>query len=231
MAGAADALPARHGGVIFANELLDALPVHVVTRTAEGLREVAVAERDGALHETLVPVSSGAVLEHLRWSGATVAEGARVEVGIAAVAWIREAAAALGEGFLILFDYARSAPAETVPGGTLVSYRGHVARGGHWFDDPGARDLTTHVDLQALRQAAEDAGLTTLGMVDQTYFLLALGLADRVETGHDRRAIGQRLAARTLMMPGGLGSTMKAMVFAKNVGAPRLRGIASGRLT
>jgi SAM-dependent MidA family methyltransferase len=67
--------------------------------------------------------------------------------------------------------------------------------------------------------------------VDQTYFLLSLGLADRVETGHDRRAIRQRLAARTLVMPGGLGSTMKAMVFAKGVGAPALRGTASGRLT
>jgi hypothetical protein len=33
------------------------------------------------------------------------------------------------------------------------------------------------------------------------------------------------------MMPGGLGSTMKVMVFAKGVGAPALRGTAPGRLT
>jgi SAM-dependent MidA family methyltransferase len=87
------------------------------------------------------------------------------------------------------------------------------------------------VDLTAVRNAAEGAGLDTLGIIDQTYFLLSLGLADRLETGDDRRAIQQRLAARTLVMPGGLGSTMKTMVFAKGVGVPPLRGIATGRLT
>lgn len=235
VAPAGEAIPAGVRGVILANELLDALPVHVVTRTDDGLREIAVGERHGALHETIVPVSSQAVLDHLRESGATVAAGARVEVGLAAAAWMREAAAALDQGFLLLFDYGRDygrdggrAPS---PEGTLASYRGHTSTSGRWLEDPGAQDLTADVDLGSLRRAAHAGGLVTLGILDQTYFLLSLGLADRVETGHDRRAIGQRLAARTLMMPGGLGSTMKAMVFAKHVGTPPLGGTASGRLT
>jgi SAM-dependent MidA family methyltransferase len=102
---------------------------------------------------------------------------------------------------------------------------------GDWLTDPGERDLTAHVDLTAVRRTAEACGLVTLGILDQTYFLLSLGLAERLETGHDQPAMRQRLAARTIMMPGGLGSTMKAMVFAKNVGRPPLRSTASGRLT
>ena len=111
----------------------------------------------------------------------------------------------------------------------------HIARTGArtppGSTTPGDRDLTANVDLAAIRRAAEAAGLLTLGIVDQTYFLLSIGLAARLETGHDRGAVARRVAARTLMMPGGLGRTMKVMVFAKAVGAPRLRGTAPGRLT
>jgi SAM-dependent MidA family methyltransferase len=112
-----------------------------------------------------------------------------------------------------------------------MTYRAHRASGDEWLADPGERDITAHVNLTAIRQAAEAQGLTTLGIVDQTYFLMALGLADRLSTGHDSRAIRQRLAARTLMMPGGLGNTMKAMIFSKAMGTPALRGLRAGRLT
>lgn len=227
-------LPARVTGVIYANELLDAFPVHVVTQTAEGLREIAVSERDGALVESLVPVSNPAIVEYLRDANATVGFGARVEVALAASKWVTEAAAALCRGFLLLFDYGREARelySAAHPAGTLTAYRGHRASAGDWLAAPGKSDLTAHVDLTTVRRTAERCGLVTLGMLDQTYFLLSLGLAERVETGHDRRALRQTLAARTLMMPGGLGSTMKTMVFAKDVGAPPLRGTASGRLT
>jgi SAM-dependent MidA family methyltransferase len=68
-------------------------------------------------------------------------------------------------------------------------------------------------------------------MVDQTYFLRALGLTARLEAGDGRDAVKARLAARTLIMPGGLGSTMKVMLFARGVDTPTVRGLAGGRLT
>jgi SAM-dependent MidA family methyltransferase len=226
-------LPTAVTGVIYANELLDAFPVHVVTRTSEGLRELAVTERDGILVESLVPLSSEPLVEHLRSADIALDVGARVEVALAASAWVAEAAEALCRGFLLLFDYGHEAHQlrSAYPGGTLTTYRGHRSAAGDWLTDPGERDLTAHVDLTAVRRTAEARGLVTLGILDQTYFLLSLGLAERLETGHDQPAMRQRLAARTIMMPGGLGSTMKAMVFAKNVGRPPLRSTASGRLT
>jgi SAM-dependent MidA family methyltransferase len=226
-------LPTDVTGVIYANELLDAFPVHVVTRTSEGLREIAVSERDGILVESLMPLSSDQLVEHLRSADVVLDVGARVEVALAASAWVAEAAEALCRGFLLLFDYGREAHQlhSAYPGGTLTTYRGHRSAAEDWLTDPGERDLTAHVDLTGVRRTAEACGLETLGILDQTYFLLSLGLAERLETGHDQPAMRQRLAARTIMMPGGLGSTMKAMVFAKNVGRPPLRSTASGRLT
>ena len=73
---------------------------------------------------------------------------------------------------------------------------------------------------------AEEAGLQTLGVLDQTYFLLSLASeTDEIEAAsHDIDAIKERLALKTLLMPGGLGSTHKVLIFGKNVGHPTLRG-------
>ena len=222
-------LPQSITGAIVANELLDALPVHVVTMTPKGLREIAVAERDGVLAEVEIPLSNPALQ-----TPRDLEVGDRVEVALDAIEWIGDAAATLDRGFVLLFDYGFEASAfhsRAHPGGTLMAYRAHRAEPRDWLAHPGEMDLTAHVDLEAVCGAGTAAGLETLGVVDQTYFLLGLGLVDRLETGDDRQAIKQRLSARTLMMPGGLGSTMKAMVFAKGVGRPALRGISSGRLT
>jgi SAM-dependent MidA family methyltransferase len=100
-----------------------------------------------------------------------------------------------------------------------------------WLGSPGGSDLTSHVNLTAIRAAAEDAGLVTLGMTDQTYFVTALGLAERLDEAQTVTSIRRRLAARTLVMPGGLGSTMKAMAFGKHVGGEPLPGFRAGRLT
>lgn len=224
-----DRLPGSITGAIVANELLDALPVHVVTMTAAGLREIAVAEHDGTLVEVAIPLSNPALEARV-----TLEVGDRLEVAVEAVDWIGDAAAALDRGFVLLFDYGFEASPSHVrahPHGTLMAYRSHRAEPRDWLAHPGEMDLTAHVDLGAVRGAAHRAGLDDLGIVDQTYFLLGLGVTNRVETGDDRHAVKGRLSARTLIMPGGLGSTIKAMAFAKDVGRPTLRGMSAGRLT
>ena len=227
-------LPPAITGVIFANELLDAFPVHVVTRTTAGLREIVVSEEGGRLVESCREIANRSLEEYLRAAPGEIPLGARIEVGLAAAQWIQDAADGLQRGFLLLFDYGHEPGtlySAAHPAGTLASHRGHRGEDAAWLTTPGDRDLTANVDLAAIRRAAGVAGLVTLAIVDQTYFLLSIGLAARLETGHDRGAVARRLAARTLMMPGGLGSTMKVMVFAKAVGAPRLRGTTPGRLT
>lgn len=230
LVSSSDALPSETCGAIVANELLDALPVHVIVMTVEGPREIMIAERAGALIESEAPVADPGLLADLP----PMEPGQRLEVGIAATECIHDMASSLTRGFLLLFDYGYE-PSERYfrahPHGTLMSYRSHRASSDSRLHEPGQRDLTAHVNLAAVRRAAEESGLHTVGLVDQTYFLLALGLADRLDAGHDPRAIRQRLAGRTLIMPGGLGDTMKAMVFAKGVGVPALRGLRAGRLT
>jgi SAM-dependent MidA family methyltransferase len=87
-----------------------------------------------------------------------------------------------------------------------------------WLTDPGDRDLTSHVDITSIRRAAELAGLTTVRVTDQTRFVL-----DAVERGGLAEALSaqdqlkSRLALKTLLMPGGLGSTHKVLVFSRGI--------------
>jgi SAM-dependent MidA family methyltransferase len=229
-----DDLPSHIDGVLFANELLDAMPAHVVVQRGAVLREIRVAERDGVLHECEGPLSDPRIARQLERAGASLQDGWRAEVSLAARDWVRRAAAAIDRGFLLLFDYGHRAPdlySAAHAHGTLLSYRRHVAGGRGWLDDPGLADLTTHVDLTSVEAAAAEAGMTPVGAVDQTYFLTALGLVDHLGSGGDRRSVERRMAAKALVLPGGLGSTMKVLCYAKGVGRPALRGLSSGRLT
>lgn len=242
LARSAAELPASVRGVIFANELLDALPVHSIVMTDAGLREVYVDNRNGRLVETAGPVSP-AVAAHVERFGVRLEPGWRSEVSPAAVDWVTAAARRLERGFLLLVDYGHAAHelySPTHAQGTLACYRRHrveAAGDGRaaapWLEEPGSRDITAHVDLTAVRTAAEAAGLRTLGELDQTYFLLGLaGDGAAAADGGGLDPIRRRLAYKTLLVPGGLGSTLKVMIFGRDVGAPSLRGCSfSRRLT
>jgi len=231
-------LPPSVHGVIYANELLDALPVHSVAMTEEGLREHYVDLAGDRLVERLGQPSTDALQRHLADLGARLEPGWRAEINLAAPAWVARACRALHRGFLLIIDYGHQAQelySATHAGGTLRTFHRHVLDAGSplraetpsWLCDPGERDITTHVDLTSIQRAAESCGCRTLGVLDQTYFLMALGLAERVdEVGASVAAVKRRLALKTLMLPGGLGSTHKVMVFEKHVGAVPLRGLS-----
>ncbi len=228
-----------------ANELLDAFPVHRVRQGRGGLEELYVDETDGVLVERLGPLSTPALAEYFQRLGIALQPGWYAEVNLAALAWTRDVAARLARGFLLLIDYGHEATtlySAAHATGTLAAYRRHIrvdrddgARGAEvWLEAPGTCDLTADVDFTAVRQAGEAAGLTTLGLVDQTYFLLGLGALDLAASSPSDSvsALRRRLGLKTLLLPGGLGSTHKVLIQAKAVGTPPLRGLAgSARMT
>jgi SAM-dependent MidA family methyltransferase len=217
-------LPYAISGVVIANELLDAFPVHLLTTTPGGVREVYIAAEDGGLGERIGPVSDPRLDAAV--ADMDLPQGWRGELSLDIPEWIDRVASALVQGFLLCFDYASSGHAPT-----LLAYSRHVGGGATWLDAPGMQDISSHIDLGALFRAAAEAGLEVAGCVDQSYFLAGLGLLDRLPAGGDVTAVRRRLAGRTLIAPGGLGSTMKAICFTKGVERVVLRGFVGGRLT
>jgi SAM-dependent MidA family methyltransferase len=236
LASSGDTLPASFEGVLLANELLDALPVHQVVMRADGLREVYVdvsshsakasAERFRLLEG---PLSTPALAAYLDRLGVTLEPGWRVEINLRAVDWIRDAARRLRRGFIVLIDYgheARELYSPTHSAGTLTTFARHQSAGPEsppdapaWLRRPGEQDMTAHVDFTSVRAAAEAEGLTTIAFLDQTYFLMGL------VGGWSAEALAERARAlKTLIIPGGIGSTHKVLILGKDVGTPALLG-------
>lgn len=180
-------------GVIFANELLDAFPVHRLAWSAGeqrwcewGVRTAGdrfVWTRLAELHEHVAALAQPAAAlsnldESLRESSwASLApvlpDGFILELAPFAELWWNIAAQSLRQGKLLTFDYGHTTgdvinPAK--PGGTLRAYRDH-----HLVDDvlaaPGTQDITAHVNFAALTQAGVRAGLTTTELTEQSRFL------------------------------------------------------------
>jgi SAM-dependent MidA family methyltransferase len=165
-------------GVVLANEVLDALPVHRV-----GIRDGRLLERfvglDGdAFVDAWADPSTPALADRLATEGVTLAEGQSAEVSLAVDDWVANAAAGLERGLLLLLDY--GAPSAALydpvrrPHGTLRAYVRH-----HVHDDVyrhiGRQDLTAHVDVTAVTTAAGNAGLEPVGITTQAEFLIGSG--------------------------------------------------------
>jgi SAM-dependent MidA family methyltransferase len=232
-------LPDSFEGVLIANELLDAMPVHQVVMRDEGLREVYVSRQssvvsppstdDWRLTTVEGPPSTPALAEYLARLGVVLEPGWRVEINLRAVEWVRDAARRLRRGFMILIDYgheARELYSASHSAGTLTTFAHHRSGGAEsslavpaWLQRPGEQDLTAHVDFTSVRAAAEAEGMTALGFLDQTYFLLGL-----VEALPDPQSAIRNPQFKTLMLPGGIGSTHKVLILGKDVGTRSLRG-------
>src|SRR5688572_2646898 len=215
------ALPEDVHGVIYANELLDALPTHAVAMTDVGLREVFVDFEHGHFVERFEELSTPRIAEYLARAGAEMPIGWRAEVNLRAEDWVKRAADSLRRGFMVLIDYGhdeRELYDASHSAGTLTSYKQH-SQLADFLQQPGETDITAHVDLSAITRAAEQSGLDVIARLDQTYFMLGLGITEL-----EGLTLQQRLAMKTLLLPGGLGSTHKVLIFGKGVGKPTLKG-------
>lgn len=231
----ADSLPFAAGSLtgIYANELLDALPVHRLRRVGGGWRELFVGvEGEGFVWREGEPVpESLAAAERGLRRGGRPAEGQLVEVCPAAEGWIREAARAIGRGFLLLVDYGDDTPALWAPSrsaGTLRCFAGHAVH-----DDPlvflGTQDLTAHVDFGAVVEAGRAAGLDAVAFLGQREWLDAWGVGDAVE-GLGQLAIRpdeievNRHAIAFVRDPNGLGK-VRVLCLAKGVSPRPIAGL------
>ena len=173
-------VPAVGGsGVVLANELLDAMPLHRVAQEGGQLRELFVdAALEGGFIEVTGEPSTPALAERLDRLDVTLSEGFRTEVSLAPEAWLREAFAAIERGYLLLVDYGHEAAAfydESRRAGTLRCYSGHTLGMNPYFG-VGRQDISAHVEFTSVRSAATAAGFTEAGEMSQAEWLRSLGI-------------------------------------------------------
>jgi SAM-dependent MidA family methyltransferase len=222
-------LPPAFGGVVIGNEVLDAMPFHVVRTSAAGLLEGGVAAGRTGFEWDYRPAppelaSAAAPLG--------LAEGYTTEIGLAARGFIRSLGNVLERGAALFVDYGFPRREYYHPqraAGTLMCHYRHRAHDDPFFL-PGLQDITAHVDFSAIAAAARAAGLEVLGYANQAQFLVNCGITGLLaETPADDAAAYAPLAAQAqrLLSPAEMGELFKVIALGRGVD-DRLAGFAAG---
>ena len=206
-------------GVVFANEVLDNLPVHLVQQQDGRLAEVCVGAEGHGLVEMLLPPSNPELGAFFERHGVVIPEGHRAEVALAAESFCAHAARAIERGAIVIVDYGAMAPELVArPEGTLVCYS-TAGADTNPLERPGEKDITAHANWSAATHALTQAGMKVTGPRPQSEVLIALGLADvdtELKRDHDAaiaagrgadavKALSRRHALRALSDRSGLG--------------------------
>ncbi|MFZ5658137.1 MAG: class I SAM-dependent methyltransferase [Pseudomonadota bacterium] len=234
-------VPHDWNGVLFANEVIDALPTTRFSIRGHEVMEQYVVLEDGRFVPQWRPADS-MLLQAVRFIerrlGRELPDGYASEVLPQLPYWIQAVAGGMQRGAMLFVDYGYARGefyADDRSDGTLRAYYRH-----RMHDDvlawPGLQDITASVDFTALGEAGLSAGFDLAGYCSQASFLLGNGLAavlSRIEQLDDEtERLRRTQEVKRLTLPGEMGERFQAMGFSRDVdfGAAFLAGDLSYRL-
>ena len=218
-----DALPEYPvTGVIFGNEVADALPVKRFRWHNGQVRELGVGRQNEQL--AVCECCDDEVEKHVQqlarigcWQGEY-----RSEFCPTLPAWISSLTDVMGQGLLLLIDYGYGRAEYYHPQrsmGTLMCHYRH-----HAHDDPfclpGLQDITAFVDFTAIAEAATAAAMQLEGFTSQARFLVGCGidrLMSEIDTANTRQFLQLSNEAKRLMLPGDMGERFKVIGFSREL--------------
>ncbi|HCX32307.1 MAG TPA: hypothetical protein DHV08_01335 [Rhodocyclaceae bacterium] len=215
-----DRLPERFSGVLLANEVLDVMPVQLLSWRENGLLELGIAlDGDGSFRWEERP-AHGRAPEYAR---RIIVEPPYVsEICLPAQAWVEAWGTILERGALLLIDYGFPRREYYHPQRATGTLRCHYRHRAH--DDPlllpGLNDITSHVDFTAIAEAGAAAGLELLGYCTQAAFLLNCGVLDilgRIPPGSGARYLKAAADVQRLLNPAEMGELFKVIALGRNV--------------
>lgn len=224
------ALPVHFTGVILGNEMLDAIPVHLIHMTASGLCERGLTSGEHGFEWQDKPLVEPALLQM----------AAKYELPLhyltefcpAAQGLIKSLASCLEQGAMLMIDYGFSAREYYHPQRNLGTLMCHYQQLAH--PDPlqniGLQDITAHVDFTGIAQAGVDQGLQLAGFCSQAQFLMNCGILDVMSqvSPHEMAQYAPiAAAAQKLLSPAEMGDLFKVIGFTKNMEMP-LIGFSTG---
>ena len=225
-----DALPENICGALIANEVLDALPVHLVHWKEGGILERGVvSEGENFIWQERLPENPGLLQIAQQTS---VPDGYLSEISIAARGLVGSLCERLDKGVLLFIDYGFGAGEYYHPQraqGTLMCHYRHHAHDDPFFL-PGLQDITAHVDFSAIAESAIDSGAHLLGYVSQAHFLINCGITDllaKSDPENLRDYLPQSSQLQKLTSPAEMGELFKVIALGKGIDVP-LRGFKAG---
>lgn len=230
-----DTLPSEPlQGVVLANEVLDAMPVHRFRLDEQEVSElyVSLATLNNSPSETsfvwqLSSIRDESLRDAVEALRPTLPVGYVSEMNLALPAWIQSVADILATGMVLLIDYGFPSREYYHPQrdqGTLMCHYRH-----HSHDNPlillGLQDITAHIDFTSVAEAALTAGLQVSGYTNQANFLIACGLPDLLSTlnpDDTESYLRQAQQAKALILPSEMGELFKVIALTRDLDMPLL---------
>ncbi len=202
-------------GIAFSNELMDALPVHLVEQTPHGLQEIYVDYQQGKfteIHRPAPPV----IREFLEKARIELPLGYRCEINLEALSLLEKINHRLKKGFILTIDYGHySEETPRYPQGTLRCYYRHT-QNTNPYQNIGKQDITSNVNFTSLIQHGKEIGLKLTGTTDQTKYILNL----LEKTGEIKKyTLQERLKLKNLLM---MGEAFQMLIQHKKIENPEL---------
>lgn len=218
-------LPKAFEGVVLANEVLDAMPVHCFeVQKGEFFERGVTLENDAFIWKTKknVVLDVGAIP-----CGCPLNDKYSSEICFAIKPWLTALYDSIKRGVVLLIDYGFPEHEYYHPNsdqGTLMCHYRH-----HAHTDPfiylGLQDITAHVDFTAVARAADQCGFSLLGYTNQANFLMALDILSNtpMECLSTSQQYAHSQAIKKLLLPSEKGELFKVIALGKSIEIP-LRG-------
>lgn len=231
-------MPAKFKGLILANEVLDAMPVHLVVWRGTSLFERGVAWNGGAFEwSDRLLINKELVKIARELSSQINSDGNKIrtyisEISLLTRGFMRSLAAILQQGAIVLIDYGFTHKeyyhSQRNRGTLMCHYRHRTHDDPFYF--PGLQDITSHVDFSAVTEAATGAGLELLGYTSQAHFLINCGITEilaRIPAENTDNYLPLANQLQKLVSPTEMGELFKVIAFGKDIQQP-LVGFSSG---
>ena len=240
-----DSLPEKFSGLMLANEVLDAIPAHIVQKTAAGWYEQYVSWDEET--KQFVSILNGFAIQDSKLNSFAIQDsklnsfempnlvknlpadlpvGYITEVNPATTALVKTLAQTLQQGAILLIDYGFSTAEYYHPQrveGTLMCHFQHYAHSNP-FVNVGLQDITAHVDFTQMAEAGVASGATLAGFCSQAQFLINCGILTILQQYSPESVdyIKQTSAAQKLLSPAEMGDLFKVIAFSKHINTPLL---------
>jgi SAM-dependent MidA family methyltransferase len=233
-------LPEQFDGLILANEVLDAMPVHLIVWRGKALYERGLSSAGNEFIWSERPLAEGALFDaageltdEIRSGGN---EGEYVsEVCLEARGFVASLARVLQRGAILLIDYGFGRDEYYHPQrrqGTLMCHYRHYAHDNPFYL-PGLQDITSHVDFSAVVNASLNAGMELLGYTTQAHFLINCGITEilaEMPAANTKDYLPLANQVQKLVSPAEMGELFKVMLLGKGINSnrPPLVGFRGG---
>lgn len=215
-----DKIPQEYNGIVFCNELLDALPVDLIKKSSGipyqkgvGLENDLFVWKDKAIKDL-------STYDHINLE--SLPDNYLVEDAIHIKSWINNISESISKGVVIIIDYGFNHSEyfhEQRSQGTLMCHFKH-----HAHDNPliqvGIQDITSHVNFSYVAREASSKGLHINGFISQANFLINCGILELLEKVNIEDSLLYMKSVseiQKLLSPSEMGDLFKVMTIEKNI--------------